>query len=266
MSHPPGTTRPAGRLLVTGTSGIAAAVVRAASAGGWVVHALGNDTEQVARLGRETDASVTEVDLRDDAAAERAVAGAVERLGGLDAFVAVAGGSGRRFGDGPMHDATPAAWRETFDLNLFTAIWPMSTAVRTMLGNPPGDMGRGAVVLTSSVLATSPSPRRFATHAYAAAKAAINGLVTTTSAYYAEHGIRINAVAPGLVDTPMATRAGADPEILRFATDKQPLAGGMLDVADIAAAVLFLIGPDSARITGQTLAVDGGWSVRGDSA
>ena len=134
-----------------------------------------------------------------------------------------------------------------------------------MIDQPVDDDGQhGSIVLMSSVTAFDPSPHWFATHAYAAAKAAITGLMRTTAAYYADHGIRVNALAPATVDTPMAAHAAGDAATVEHLKRKQPLAGGLLDPDDVASAALFLCRRDSRMITGQTLTVDAGWSVRGD--
>ena len=131
-----------------------------------------------------------------------------------------------------------------------------------MLAQAPDAQGsRGAVVLITSVLATDPVPELFATHAYAASKGAVNALMMTAAAYYAPHLIRVNGLAPAMTDTPMAARAAADPATVDFARRKQPLADGFLDPVDVARAALFLLSHEAARITGQLLAVDGGWSV-----
>src|SRR4030095_10022140 len=90
---------------------------------------------------------------------------------------------------------------------------------------------RGSLVLMSSVLAARPAPALFATHAYAAAKAATIGLVRAKAAHYAEHGIRVNALAPALVRTPMSARAAADAASVAYAGRRQPLAGGVLHPA-----------------------------------
>jgi NAD(P)-dependent dehydrogenase (short-subunit alcohol dehydrogenase family) len=113
----------------------------------------------------------------------------------------------------------------------------------------------------SSVLAFRPVPELFATHAYAAAKGAIISLGIAMAATYAASGIRVNVVAPSLTDTPMAARARADPATLAFAARKQPLVGGFLEPADVAGAVAFLLADESRAVTGQVLAIDGGWSV-----
>ncbi len=123
-----------------------------------------------------------------------------------------------------------------------------------------GESG-GSIVIVSSVLADSPAPSLFATHAYATAKGAANAFVKAAAAYYAGDGIRVNAIAPGLVRTPMAERAGADPDTKEYAARKQPHAGGLVEPEEIASLASFLLSDEAAMITGQVIAVDGGWSV-----
>jgi NAD(P)-dependent dehydrogenase (short-subunit alcohol dehydrogenase family) len=114
----------------------------------------------------------------------------------------------------------------------------------------------------TTVLAFSPSPEFFATHAYAAAKAAVIGLTKSCAAYYATRGIRFNAIAPGLVETPMARRATEDDATMSFIHKKQPLDGGRVgQPTDLDAAVVYFLSDQSKFVTGQVLAIDGGWSV-----
>ena len=113
-----------------------------------------------------------------------------------------------------------------------------------------------------SVLGYSPSPKFFVTHAYAAAKAAIIGFTKAIAAHYAADNIRINVIAPSLFETPMARRAMEDQKIQSFIKTKQPLDGGRSGRSeDINSAVLMFLSPDSTFITGQVLAVDGGWTI-----
>jgi NAD(P)-dependent dehydrogenase (short-subunit alcohol dehydrogenase family) len=107
------------------------------------------------------------------------------------------------------------------------------------------------------VLATSPVREHFTTHAYATSKAALEGMVRVTATSYISEKIRINAVVPGLVDTPMSKRAGEDPVINKFSTLKQPLADGQLPVTALTSAYLYLI--DNPYVTGEVMTVDGGW-------
>ncbi|HKY49585.1 MAG TPA: SDR family oxidoreductase [Acidimicrobiia bacterium] len=249
-------------IAVTGASGIAAAAARRFASAGARVQLFSLHEAEAAAVAAELADGGTEtfwaaVDLTDGDATEAAFGEGRARLGRLDGLFAVAGGSGRRFGDGPLHEASTEGWRTTMDLNGLPAFHAARAAVRIMLEEP----GPGSIVLISSVLATDPSPRLFPTHAYAAAKGGTLSLVKAAASYYAPNGIRFNAIAPGLVDTPMAARAATDPDTLEYARRKQPLAGGLLDPADIAAAAVFLLSDDSRMVTGQVLAVDGGWSV-----
>ena len=96
---------------------------------------------------------------------------------------------------------------------------------------------------------------------YAAAKAALVSLTRSAALEAKPRGIRVNVIAPGLVRTPMSQRAQSDPGILELMKDKQPLAGDLLDPAEVARAAMFLLGDESRHITGEVLSVDAGWSV-----
>jgi NAD(P)-dependent dehydrogenase (short-subunit alcohol dehydrogenase family) len=131
-----------------------------------------------------------------------------------------------------------------------------------MLAQAPDAGGqRGSLLLMSSMLATRPVPEHFATHGYAATKGAIEALVRAMAATYAGDGIRVNAIAPSVVATPMSRRAQEDPAVLAYLAAKQPLAGGPMDVDAVTAMALALLGDDGRMVTGQVIAVDGGWSV-----
>jgi NAD(P)-dependent dehydrogenase (short-subunit alcohol dehydrogenase family) len=113
-----------------------------------------------------------------------------------------------------------------------------------------------------SVLGYSPSPEFFSTHAYAAAKSAVIGFSKSIAAYYAKNNIRINVIAPALVETPMAQRAAEDETIQSFIKTKQPLEGGRIGQAsDLDGLAVYFMSDQSKFTTGQVIAVDGGWSV-----
>ena len=260
--------RLAGRaLLVTGSTGIAAAAARRFAGEDARVFVASRTPEHCAALAAELAASGAEAgflpaDLTDEGQVEAAVAAAVARFGRLDGLFAVAGGSGRRFGDGPIHELTLAGWEQTMALNVTTQVLVVRAVLRRMLAQAPTLAGsRGSILLMSSILAFHPAPELFATHAYAAAKGAIATLARTMAAAYAPHGIRVNALAPALVATPMSARAAADPATSAFARRKQPLAGGFLDPDEVALAAVYLLADESRHVTGQILAIDGGWSV-----
>jgi NAD(P)-dependent dehydrogenase (short-subunit alcohol dehydrogenase family) len=203
-------------------------------------------------------------DLRDEASTEAAFAAATAHCGRIDALFAVAGASGRGLGDGPVHELTLTGWTGTFALNAVPAFLAAREAVRAMHSQEPNEVGaRGAIVLMSSVLAEHPEPTLFATHAYAASKAAIIGMARSMAAYYAPQCIRVNVLAPALVATPMSARAAADPASVAFAERAQPLSGGFLDPVEVVEAAVYLCADESRGVTGQVLAIDGGWGVRG---
>jgi NAD(P)-dependent dehydrogenase (short-subunit alcohol dehydrogenase family) len=253
--------------LVTGSTGIAAASARRLSREGARIFVASRTEEHCRDLvaaindgGGVADYHVA--DLSEDGAADRVFAAVAERFGRIDGVFNVAGGSGRRFGDGPTHEATPQGWDSTLDLNARTLFLSCRAAARQMLSQEPDEDGqRGAILNMGSVTSTSPSPNYFATHAYAAAKGAIAALTRTMASYYAPSRIRVNAVAPAVTRTPMAERVANDPEIVEFVTWKQPLVGGLLEPEHIAGAAAFLLSRDAVAITGQVLDIDAGWSV-----
>ena len=260
--------RYAGRVcLVAGSTGIAeASALRFAREGARVFIASrteGHCRDLVDAIRSEGgEADYLAADLTEDGAADRAVANAAERFERIDAVFNVAGGSGRRFGDGPTHLATVEGWDATLLLNLRSQFLMCRAALNRMLEQEPDVQGlRGAILNMTSILAFHPSPAHFPTHAYAAAKGAIVSLTTTMAAYYAPHMIRVNAVAPSLTRTPMAGRAASDPETVGYASWKQPLVGGLLEPEDVANAAAFLLSSEARAITGQVLKVDGGFSV-----
>ncbi len=186
----------------------------------------------------------------------------VDRLGGLDVLYHVAGSSGRKHGDGALHECTDDGWRQTLDANLYSTFLTNRAALRHFLHQGTG----GAILNMASVLAFSPSPRYFDTCAYAAAKGGVIALSRLGAARYAGNGIRVNVIAPGLIDTPMSARAVEDADIQGFLQMKQPLAHGPGRPEDCADAAVFLCGDESRLITGVVLPVDGGWRLCEDLA
>lgn len=249
-------------ILVTGATGIAEATAHRAAAEGAAVFVVSRTVEHAEALAMAVGGDWAAADLTDEAAVDRAVGAMLDRYGRIDGLFSAAGGSGRRFGDGPLHTLTAEAWERTQALNLRTQVLTCARVVRAMLAQPPNDSGtRGSVVILGSVTAVAPVPELFGTHAYATAKGALTALMTSMAATYAGDRIRVNLVAPSLTATPMAARAANDPHILEYAARKQPLAGAMLDPAEVAHAAVYFLSDESRAVTGQTLAVDGGWTV-----
>jgi NAD(P)-dependent dehydrogenase (short-subunit alcohol dehydrogenase family) len=247
-------------VIVGGTTGIGLSAAAACVQAGARVVVLGRNPENVdaadALLGPAAFAMVG--DASQPETAVHAIAAALREFGGFHGLYHVAGGSGRRRGDGPLHEISDDGWRYTLDLNLGSLFYSNRAAVRQFLEQGTG----GSVLNMGSVLGSRPSPRYFATHAYAATKAAVIGMTRSAAGYYASRSIRFNVIAPGLIATPMARRAQEDPTILRFAATKQPLDGGRIGrPEDLDAAAVYFLSDASAFVTGQVLTIDGGWSV-----
>jgi NAD(P)-dependent dehydrogenase (short-subunit alcohol dehydrogenase family) len=251
-------------LIVTGSTGIAAATARlAAQAGANLVIATG-DPDTGWELAAATGAECWVGELSLVNSADSVLGVCLARFGRVDALFNAAGLSGRRFGDGPVHECTDEGWDVTLQHNLRTTFQMCRAVVGRMLEQEVEPDGvRGAILNMGSVLADAPEPRHFATHAYAAAKGAVVAMSRSMAAYYAPHKIRVNVLAPGLVRTPASERSQANAELLGFLEKKQPLSAGMVDADDAARTALFLLGPDARSITGDVLTVDAGWSVTG---
>lgn len=247
-------------VIVGGTSGLGLSAARACVAAGAAVVVVGRDAGKcraaVEQLGPR--ARQWAGDASEPSTSTRAIELAVESFGGFHGLYHVAGGSGRARGDGPLDQLSDEGWSYTLRENLDALFYANRAAVRYFFqaGQP------GTILNMTSVLAASPSPRYFATHAYATAKAAAIGLTRAAAAYYAPHDIRFNAIAPALVDTPLAQRAAGDPQIMQYVATKQPLDGGRIGCAeDVDSAAVYFLSDESRFVTGQVLAVDGGWTV-----
>jgi NAD(P)-dependent dehydrogenase (short-subunit alcohol dehydrogenase family) len=228
--------------LLSGATGIAGETARLARGVGFQVFTVALEQADL------------NADLAQPGSAVCAVEACLGRYGRIDGLFNCAGISGRAYGDGPLHECTEQGWDITFAANVRSVFLLSRAALKPMLAQ-----SGGVILNMASVLAYAPEPHHFASHAYAATKGAIIALTKAMAAYYAAHGIRVNALAPGLVRTPMSARAQNNPEVREFIQHKQPLAGGMLEAEEVARAALFLLGDESRNITGQVLGVDGGW-------
>ena len=247
-------------IIIGGTTGIGLSAAKAFVEAGAQVVVVGRNPENVARAGSELGKSAVALaaDATSPQTAIKAIHAAIENFGGFHGLYHVAGGSGRRMGDGPLHEITDAGWEFTLSLNLTSLFYSNRAAVTQFLKQGTG----GSILNMGSVLGFSPSPKFFAAHAYATTKAAIIGLTKSAAAFYANKNIRFNVLAPALVETPMSERAQQDPAIMAFIAAKQPLDGGRIgQPSDLDAAAVYFMSDESRFVTGQVLAVDGGWCV-----
>ena len=247
-------------VIVGGTTGLGFSAARACVGAGASVVVVGRnpDNAQAAARALGPEAIATTGDAADPTTAPAAIERAVKDFGRFDALYHVAGGSGRRAGDGPLHELSDEGWDYTHRLNLTSLFYSDRAAVRQFLKQGGG----GTVLNMGSVLGAAPSPRYFATHAYASCKSAAIGFTKSLASYYAPHQVRFNLIVPALVETPMSERAKTDERIMRFIATKQPLDGGRIGrPEDLDAAVLFFLSDASKFCTGAVLTIDGGWSV-----
>jgi NAD(P)-dependent dehydrogenase (short-subunit alcohol dehydrogenase family) len=247
-------------LIVGGTTGLGLAAARRFLEEGATLLIAGRSAEKgaaaLARLQSLGTVGFVVCDAGDSAMVDGLFAETCGRLNGLDVLYHVAGISGRRHGDGALHECTDAGWQATIDTNLRSVFLTNRAAVRHFM-----QQGKGVILNMASVLAFAPSPRHFDTCAYASAKGGIIAMSREAAARYAPQGIRVNVIAPGLIDTPMAARAVESEPVRRFLRTKQPLAGGPGRPEDCADAAVFLCSDESRFVTGSVLTVDGGWCV-----
>ncbi|MFC6236978.1 SDR family NAD(P)-dependent oxidoreductase [Longivirga aurantiaca] len=197
-------------------------------------------------------------DVTDEASMHDMVASVVESFGSLDVLVNNAGIV--RFSD--FDDLEIAEWEEVFRVNSTGAFLAAKAAVPAMKSSLARREGTGAIVnITSTeahvVLASAGHPQ---VH-YNASKGALHMFNQGLAIELGSSRIRVNAVAPGIVETPFTARAMQDERLLNWYLDRIPL-GRVAQPADVAAAVAYLASEDASYVTGTTLFVDGGWTAQ----
>lgn len=186
------------------------------------------------------------VDVANADSVENALRGTLEVLGIPTVLVNCAGVLGETV---HILDLDASSWHRVLDINLTGAFYCTQAVAREMVGNTAG-----SIVNVISVAAFTSFPHR---NAYAASKAGLLGLTRSSALDLAQHQIRVNGVAPGVIETSMSSQSG-----WTDGRDVAPLSRKGT-TGEIAGAIAFLAGPDSSYITGEVITVDGGRSVDG---
>jgi len=232
--------------LITGASGgMGRALAQQLSAQGGVVVAVGRDSgrlaDVVATLRIVADTTTPEGAALAISACQEALGAAPTRLAHCVGSTLIA----------PLHRTRPDAYRELLRVNLDSAVYMLQAWLAGLQG------GTGAAVFASSVVARM----GVANHeAIAAAKGGVEALVRSAAATYAAQGLRVNAVAPGMTDTPMTAGMLKLPALREAAGRQYPL-GGVQTAEQVAEVMAWLLGDGAARLTGQVIAVDGGFTT-----
>ena len=231
-------------LVVGAGSAIGACVARRLAADGATLVLAARDPSRVEALAADLAAQVVQADATSFEDVERCAREATARSGRLDGVLNCAGSILLK----PAHLTTADELSQVLTTNLVSAFATVRAAALVMR------QSGGSVVLVSSAAAQIGLPNH---EAIAAAKAGVIGLMRAAAATYASSGIRVNAVAPGLVESPLSQGITNNEVALKASIAMHPL-GRIGTPEDIAGAVHWLLGPDSAWVTGQVIGVDGG--------
>ena len=188
-------------------------------------------------------------DVTDDGAVRAAVAGVVERFGGLDVLVNCAGIGAQ----GGVEANSDEEWHQVFDVNVVGMVRVTRACLPALRAS-----GSGVIVNVSSIAATAGLPNRAL---YSTTKGAVLSLTLAMAADLLPDGIRVLAVNPGTADTPWVGRllaAAPDPAAERAALEARQPHGRMVSIAEVAGAIAYLASPASGSTTGTWIAVDGG--------
>lgn len=232
--------------LITGASGgIGHTLARQLHAQGCRVAAVGRDAGRLA----EVPAAVRiAADTTTPEGATLALTACQQALGAVPTLLAHCVGSTLI---APLHRTRTDAYREVMRVNLDSAVFMLQAWLAALQGGP------GAAVFASSVVARV----GVANHeAIAAAKGGVEALVRSAAATYASQGVRLNAVAPGMTETPMTAGMLKMPAMREGAARQYPL-GGVQTAEQVAEVMAWLLGDGAARLTGQVIAVDGGFTT-----
>jgi NAD(P)-dependent dehydrogenase (short-subunit alcohol dehydrogenase family) len=236
--------------LITGaTGGVGHALARQLLAQGHRVVAVGRDADRLSTALADLPITLhVAADTCTPEGAALAISACQEALGEAPTLLAHCVGSTLI---APLHRTKLDAYREVMRVNLDSAVFMLQAWLLALKGGP------GAAVFASSVVART----GVANHeAIAAAKGGVEALARSAAATYAAQGVRVNAVAPGMTETPMTANMLKLPAMREGAGKQYPL-GGVQTAEQVAQVMAWLLGDGASRITGQVVAVDGGFTT-----
>ncbi|CAG5006941.1 Glucose 1-dehydrogenase 4 [Dyadobacter sp. CECT 9275] len=241
-------------VIIGGTTGLGFSAAKAFVKNGANVVVVGRNPENclVAELELGSSARAKQGDATHPHTSLAAIQLCIREFGSFDGLYHVAGGNGKKYGDGPLHTLTLEGWNKTLDLNLTSLMLSNQAAVQAFTG-----MNKGGTILNmSSVLGIAPSSAPFEDHAYSTAKSAVIGFSKSIAATYASKNIRVNVIAPGILNNTIYQ----DEYVEKFVFGKQVLDGGRFGLSsDADGAAVYFMSDYSRFTTGQILSVDGGW-------
>ncbi len=240
--------------LVTGAaSGIGRACAERFAAEGARVALADVNADALAALGEALGAEralAVPCDVTDESQVAALVARTVERFGGVDTALFAAGAGGA----GPVHLLDADVFDRVMKLNVYGVFYSLKHAAQQML-----TQGRGGTLTAIASLNAHQPAEGLA--AYTTSKAAVAMLMQNAALELGRHGIRANAIGPGLVETPLSAPLWGHAGIREAFIEETPL-GRYAQPAEVAALAVFLAGEESAFLTGQTIYLDGGQSLK----
>ncbi len=231
-------------VILGGSGGIGSETARRLSDQGADLMLAARDESDLKATAAEVDASYHVMDATEIEQVESCIDAAVDQFGSIDGLVNCVGSIILK----PAHRTNLEEWRHTVSQNLDSAFFAVRAAAKRMRRDG------GSIVLLSSAAAQT----GLANHdAIAAAKGGVIGLTRAAAASYSSRNIRVNCIAPGLVDTPMAEHLTEREATRKKSLEMHP-AGRLGTPEDIASAIVWMLDPDNDWVTGQVLGVDGG--------
>ncbi len=234
-------------LILGAYGGIGSVLSRSLKEKGARLVLSGRDEEKLNSLAKELGADAFPADASDFDAIDNVVERALESLGKIDGAVNCSGSLLLK----PAHLTKFEEFRSTVDASLTSSFALIRSVARPMMKSKSG-----SIVLVSTAAAAHGLPNH---EAIAAAKGGVDALVRSAAATYGKLGVRVNAVAPGLVDTPLTSRITGSPSA-RASSESMHALGRLGSPEDVAGAIEWLLSSEASWVTGQTLGVDGGLS------